>query len=322
MVGFGLRQPISDLLQMNDIVEKQNAEKQLRRLAAQRQLYSKAKDIFGGQLVLGGPIAFMCAITALAVPRVEGYVAACGIVITLLDLLWLEPWQRRLKEHAARIQEIFDCDVLQLSWNDIKVGKKPDAELVKEQADRYFKHVQKPLPLSNWYPTVVGALPIEMARIVCQRSNCWWDSNQRKHYATLVVATLAAICLSILVVGLIGGLTLEKFFLVIVAPLLPAVVIGIRQYSDQMEAAERLDKLKEHAEELWAAAIQPHTEPDLATKSRFLQDEIFENRRKSPFVFDLIFRRLRNSYEDQMNYSAEALAAEAKRVMGLRNRLA
>jgi hypothetical protein len=304
---------------MNDITSKQNSEKQLRRLAAQRQLYSTAKGIFGVQLVLGGPIAVTCAITALAIPSVEGYVAVCGVVITLVDLFWLEPWQKRLRERAARIQEIFDCDVLQLSWNDIKVGSKPDTELVKEQADKYFKYVQNPLPLSNWYPTVVGSLPVDMARIVCQRSNCWWDSNQRKHYATLVVATLAVICLSILVVGLIGGLTLEKFFLVIVAPLLPAVVIGIRQYSDQMEAAERLDKLKEHAEELWAAAIQPHSAPDLATKSRFLQDEIFENRRKSPFVFDWIFRRLRNAYEDQMNYSAETLAAEAKRVMGVIN---
>ncbi|MBI4809641.1 MAG: hypothetical protein HY799_11925 [Nitrosomonadales bacterium] len=57
----------------------------------------------------------------------------------------------------------------------------------------------------------------------------------------------------------------------------------------------------------------------MATKSRFLQDEIFENRRKSPFVFDWIFRRLRNAYEDQMNYSAEMLAAEAKRVIDVIN---
>jgi len=193
---------------MNDILKKQNSEKQLRRLAAQRQLYSTAKRIFGAQLVLGGPIAVICAITALAIQSVEGYVAAWGVLITLLDLLWLEPWQKRLRERAARIQEIFDCDVLQLSWNDIKVGSKPDTELVKEQADKYFQYVQNPLPLSNWYPTVVGSLPVDMARIVCQRSNCWWDSNQRKHYATLLVATLAVICLSILVVGLIGGLTL------------------------------------------------------------------------------------------------------------------
>ena len=123
----------------------------------------------------------------------------------------------------------------------------------------------------------------------------------------------------ILGIGLIGGLTLEKFFLVIVAPLLPAVVIGIRQYSDQMEAAERLDKLKEHANELWTAACQHYPVSDSAIKSRFLQDEIFENRRKSPFVFDWVFRRVRNSYEDQMNYSAERLADEAIRAVGIVN---
>lgn len=304
---------------MNDITEIQNSEKQLRRLAAQRQLYSTAKRIFVAQLILGGPIAVTCSISALALPVVEGYVAVWAVLITLCDLFWLEPWQKRLKDRAARIQEVFDCDVLNLSWNDIKVGKKPDAELVKEQADKYFKHVQNSMPLSNWYPVVVGSLPIDMARIVCQRSNCWWDSKQRKHYAILIVATLAVICSVILGVGFIGGLTLEKFFLVIVAPLLPAVVIGIRQYSDQMEAAERLDKLKEHADELWAAACQPFPASDLAIKSRFLQDEIFENRRKSPFVFDWIFRRVRNSYEDQMNYSAEQLVDEARKAVSVVN---
>lgn len=304
---------------MNDIAAMQNSEKQLQRLAAQRQLYSTAKRIFGAQLVLGGPVAVICAILALALPVVEGYVASWGVAITLCDLFWLDPWQKRLKDQAARIQEAFDCDVLNLSWNSIKVGAKPDIELVKEQADKYFKNTKNPLPLSNWYPVVVGSLPMELARIVCQRSNCWWDSKQRKHYAILIVVTLAVICSVILGVGFIGGLTLERFFLVIVAPLLPAIVIGIRQYSDQMEAAERLDKLKEHADELWAAACQSHPASDLAIKSRFLQDEIFENRRKSPFVFDWIFRRVRNSYEDQMNYSAEQLVDEARKAVSVVN---
>ena len=300
---------------MNNIPVEQNTQKQLQRLAAQRYLYSTAKRIFGAQILLGGPVAVACSIAALALPSVKGYVAVWGVTIAICDLFWLDPWQKRLRNLAAKIQEVFDCDVLSLPWNTIKVGNKPDIELVKEQADKYFKHVRNPFPLSNWYPIVVGSLPIELARIVCQRSNCWWDSKQRKHYAIYIVVILAAICLAILGVGLIGGLTIEKFSLVVVAPLLPAITIGIRQYREQMEAADRLDKLKEHADKLWSDVCRPDPAPDLAVKSRFLQDEIFENRKRSPFIFDWIFGRVRNNYEDQMNYSAEELAAMAKKVV-------
>jgi hypothetical protein len=115
---------------MNDISKLQNEPRQLQRLAAQRQLYSTAKKIFGIQLLLGGPVAIGWSLTVVATPEVRGFAAVWGALISFADLLWLTPWQKRLRERAARIQEAFDCDVLQLSWNDIKVGRSPDPELV------------------------------------------------------------------------------------------------------------------------------------------------------------------------------------------------
>ena len=42
---------------MNDVAKSQNEPRQFERLAAERQLYSTAKRIFGIQLLLGGPVA-------------------------------------------------------------------------------------------------------------------------------------------------------------------------------------------------------------------------------------------------------------------------
>jgi hypothetical protein len=122
---------------MNDIAKSQNEPRQLQRLAAQRQLYSTAKRIFGIQLLLGGPIAIGWSLAVVASPELKGFAAVWGALVSFSDVLWLTPWQKRLRERAARIQEAFDCDVLQLPWNDIKTGKPPDPELIKEQADKY-----------------------------------------------------------------------------------------------------------------------------------------------------------------------------------------
>jgi hypothetical protein len=98
----------------------------------------------------------------------------------------------------------------------------------------------------------------------------------------------------------------------IAAPLSPALLLGNRQFSEQLEAASRVDKLKEHAERLWRDALAGAPESEISARSRRLQDEILEHRRRSPLVFDAIFKRLRRDFEIRMNHGARELAAEAK----------
>ena len=202
-------------------------------------------------------------------------------------------------------------------WNNIKTGNWPDAELVKEQSDKHRKRAPEMPPLENWYAPVVGELSWDLARIVCQRSNCWWESKQRRRYTVWIVGGLVAVGVAALGLGLVGGLTVEKLFLAIIAPLMPAVILGVRQWTEHSEAATRLDKLKEHAERLWADAFNHLNSTELLSKSRALQDEIFESRKRSPLVFDWIFRRLRNEYEAQMNHGAQELVDDAKRRLGV-----
>jgi SMODS-associating 4TM effector domain len=302
---------------MNAIPLAQNEPRQIERLAAQRRLYSVAKRILGVEVLLGAPLAIAWSILAMNFAPARGYAAFWGVLVSMSDVLWLDPWQKRLREQAAKVQELFDCDVLQLPWNDIRVGSRPDPEVIKEHYDKYKKNASRISPLNNWYPTVVGNLPLPIARIVCQRSNCWWDSKQRRTYAIWVVTGAVFTIVAILGVGLVGGLTIEKLFLAIVVPLTPAIILAIRQYSEQMEAANRLEKLKEHTERIWSAALGLPVAQDTIVASRSLQDEIYENRKKSPLVFDWIFRHLRGDYESRMKHGATAYAEEAQRKLGI-----
>lgn len=298
---------------MNNITTEQNSDKQLQRLAAQRNLYATAKTVFGWQVFFGGPVAVATAFWIIFNPSYKGYAAAWGIAVALCDLFWLTPWQKRLRDSAARIQEAFDCDVLELPWNTLKAGKHPDPELVKEQSERYKRWQDKMPPLDNWYSVAVGELPLHVGRLACQRSNCWWDSKQRRRYAIWIIFFVVLIFAVVLGALFSGGLTIEDFVLKVAAPLAPALLLGLRQFSEQTEAATRLDKLKDHSEAIWKQALARKSKADVTALSRSLQDEIFENRRKSPLVFDGIFKRLRCDYEIQMNHGVAHFVEEAKK---------
>lgn len=294
------------------ISEAQNAEKQLQRLAAQRQLYATAKLVFGCQVVLGGPIAIIGVIFVLIRPEFKVYVATWGLLVAFCDLFWLTPWQRALRGNAAKIQEAFDCDVLGLKWNDLKAGKHPDPELVKAQSTRYERWADRMPTLKNWYSPCVDELPLHIGRIICQRANCWWDSTQRRQYAAWIVGIVTSIFVVICGFSLIGGASLEGLLLKGILPLAPGLMIGLRQFAEQREAADRLDRLKDHCGTLWKEALSGKSKLVLTDMSRNLQDEILENRREAPPVLDLIFKRLRKDYEVSMNHAADHYVSEAK----------
>lgn len=303
---------------INMISTKQNAARQIDRLAANRQLYATAKRIFGWQVFIGGPVAVICAAIALLRPDLKGPIAAWSLAVVVLDLFWLVPWQKSLKRSAAGIQEEFDCDVLGLNWNDLKAGKRPDPELVRRESEKYQRWSKRMPSLEDWYPPRVDELPIEVGRIVCQRANCWWDATQRRKYAAWLLGTVVIISIIICALALSHEASFESLILLGFTPLLPALLIALRQNIEQREAADRLDKLKEHCGVLWKAALSGKSKTALNEASRNLQDEILDNRRKAPPVLDFVFKRLRDTYNADMNYAAEQLISEAKTALKIR----
>lgn len=299
------------------IGDAQNTDKQLHRLAAQRQLYATAKQVFVWQAIIAGPVAITGAVFVLLRPEFKVYVASWGLLVACCDLFWLTPWQKSLRGAAARIQEAFDCDVLGLKWNNLKAGKHPDPELVKAQSTKYEKWADTMPTLKNWYSPRADELPLHIGRIICQRSNCWWDSTQRRHYAAWLVGIVALIFVVVCGLALSVGASLESLLLKGILPLAPALLIALRQFSEQREAADRLDKLKDHCDTLWKDALSGKSKSALTDMSRNLQDEILDNRRKAPPVLDFIFKRLRNEYEASMNHAADHYVTEAKAALNI-----
>ncbi len=104
------------------ILLKQNEDVELKRLAAQRQLYSEEKYLIGIQfwLAFGGSLGIL---TWKSIdPSSATQAAAVGILISLVDCLVLQHLRGKCRKNAAKIQEQFDCSVLDLSWNQELIG--------------------------------------------------------------------------------------------------------------------------------------------------------------------------------------------------------
>lgn len=292
------------------IIQRQELLENIELLAAQRNIYSRAKNIIGVQMMLSAPIAICATIITIMKPDLKGYIALWGILVVVFDLFVFTPWVKKLRDNAARIQELFDTKVLGLDWNEISVGKRPEPELVHEEAEKHGMEAEKIAGLKRWYPIIIDKVPEICGIIISQRSNVWWDARMRRKYTFSIRVILVSIALGLIGYGLYEKKDLFEFLAYIVAPLASTYVFGYRQMMEHGDAADRLDKLIEFSEKIWSDAMAGKDDATLMLKCRALQDQIFDHRKKNPPIFDFLFRWFRDGNETLMNKGAETLVSE------------
>jgi hypothetical protein len=252
----------------------------------------------------------MGAFSALVWPDVKGVVAFASIVITIIDVTVFDQFQKAIIKTAAKMQEQFDCTVLQLPWENFTVGAKVDPETIHAASSKWLAGQLDP-KLRDWYPPIVGQVPLHLARIICQRTNLWYDSKLRRQYGGGVLGVTIGLTLLLVVFGLIRGLTIDAFVLTVLAPAAPIVIWGVREYLRQRDATEVLDRVRSEAEALWERAkTGACSEPECTIQSRQFQNAIYERRSTSPLIFDWIYEIQRPRLEDQMNRSAKEFVRE------------
>ena len=129
------------------------------------------------------------------------------------------------------------------------------------------------------------------------------------------------LCVIVMTVALVKGLTVGNFLLVVVAPLLPAIGWIIREFRGQNDAIRRKDILKRYAEELWTDTIKKQMPvEEIERKSRGLQDQIYNNRCSNPLILDAFYKSLLPKNEGQMNRSAKELIVYGMFSLGVNTR--
>ena len=296
---------------INDIPKKQNEQTQLNRLAAQRNNYSEAKLVQLFQLIITIPGTVLFSIVVLLNPSFAVWQALFGLFAVLVELP-LKIYQTSLKRQAAKIQELFDCEVLQLEWNYLGIGAKPDVETIIESSDKIKRTKLNIDLLKNWYSPSVVELPIHLARIICQRTNLRWDSQLRRWYSKRALAVSFGVIGLLFLFSLLNQISFVRFVLTVLTPSIPVFLWGFKEYRDHSEVAEEQERFKSYIEEFWQDAITSKlSEHQILIRSRELQDEIFILRRDNPLIFDQIYRYFKSKYEIYASQGAEELVKEA-----------
>ncbi|NID13677.1 S-4TM family putative pore-forming effector [Fibrivirga algicola] len=295
---------------MNHIPTRQNEQKQLERLAAQRELYSAAKVYHGWQIILNVVAPITLSVAAIIWTSMAPWAAAFGLLVVFFDSTLLEPATKKKRTKAAKIQELFDCDVFELPASPLKTVDDITVEEVLTYYDAHRKIPTNIEKIKDWYPISVGSLPLSIGRLICQRSNCWWDSRLRERYSSYMQTAGYIVTVVIVLAGIAAKLSFTNVVLV-ASVLSPFFQFCMKQNTEQREAAQRLNELANYAKCVWSTAFS-HDEAFAFESSRRLQDEIFEHRSKSPVILDFFYNWLRDKDEDLMNRSAEIMIKDAQ----------
>lgn len=282
-----------------NINERQNSDLNLKRLAAQRQLYSEAKKLVVVQFILSGLFVVVLSIVGNIVDgKFLPYIILAAIVIIFIDELFLSNKIYGVRVDAARIQEEFDCDVLQLPRNNIKIANGSMLEMIQDKARKYISKHHNYNELLNWYPGI-DETDNKYYRLICQATNCWWNQALRKKSSEFLFIVISIVFVALIVISLIKGFTVATFLMAVVSPILPAVVLFYKTNRDNSKAVNNLNHMKGKIDEiiLKAKSGNFYSEEKLISDSRRLQDMIFDNRSLSPLIPDRLYFKHRNQYE-------------------------
>ncbi len=311
----------ASLAMTNQITVRQETPGMLRLLLARGRIYDEAERIQVTQVAVAAIAPVLGAMAGLAFAGLRPWVAALAVAAALLDAAWLDRALKGRLRLAAGVSELFDCEVLEMPWNDFVAGKRPEPEVVNAAAAASNR---KQNTLRGWYaPQEIGSLPITLARLVCQRENLWYNSSLRRRGGTVLVCAASVAVGLLWFAGLALGLSLRDFVITLIVPVSPLATWAMRERFRQGDTADALEQIKSAAEAFWEDALRSGTSDEQgARRSREFQDAIFLRRVASPLPLPWLYRRLRTSMEQEMSAGAADLvrqAAEMSRAAARKN---
>lgn len=292
------------------IAARQNEPGNIDRMAAARQLYSRAKRAWTLRMLGSIGIAAASPFVALWAEHAGEWLGAIAGGWIVISRFLARPYEHSVATRAADIQEGFDVKVLEVPWNPA-LGAPPPVQLVVSAARRHFKRNadKRRAALADWYADTGTVTPPHDA-LMCQRANLGWSGRLHAEWATLLIIALVVWAVVGIVVGIVEEFSLSRYLVALLLPSLPALVDAIdvseehRRHVRRRAAAERTA----HAE--WDAAMAG-TKPLVLADVRLIQDSIWQLRREPIRVPNWYYELRKGAFETDMRTSASTLLSEA-----------
>lgn len=298
------------------IIEKENLSVNIERLAAQREMYSLGKTYFNLQLIFNVLITVLLLVVGLLLNhfceiKIDWIRIFYAFTILLIDNLVITSLINQLRQKASSVQELFDCDVLNIEWNKILVGEKPHNEEVNKFYKKYLSRVKDLSNLKNWYAISIGETNTNAAKLICQRSNFYYDFALRNYFIRFVIGIAVALLIIIVFSSCLNDVSTRTLFVSGLFPYLPILSMALRLYNEHTISIKNLESLKSAINSAWSNLLKKEVVSEQTIRQ--IQDKIFLNRKSNPLIPDKMYSKLRSSLEEQMYYSVSLLVEEYKK---------
>lgn len=233
----------------NSIFERQNEQRFIDMLSAQRHLYNVAKRWNTVQICFCVIIVIIVNFLKLfwskntislsvSYEEIIHWITIYGVLALLLQNCLVSK-VAAYKLLAAKIQQLFDCNLFQLQWNSALCDDKPQPEDISRNIGK--EDVDK---LHDWYSLEIQPLTEELAALVCMRTNVYYDYGIRKKYKIGIDFIIGTIIFGSLIVFGIQNANLWDIVVNGIVPLLPATKWLYDVHKQNTTNLKSLEKLK------------------------------------------------------------------------------
>lgn len=278
----------------NGIGKRQNEEKSIAMLAAQRQLYSDVGALDSLNFVLSVILPVLFAILKeCGTQWLWLKCLSCVLSIAMLFLSRLIVRTRKNKKSiAASIQLAFDLYVFQMPWDDKLFGKQENINpIVAEKSLKILKNENEKNKLINWYTPIVNDMPLEEGIFTCQKENHNWDTGIRKRYKTIAIVAITFIVTIFFVIGFVRNDPFQDW--IITAVIILPMLIWLR------------DVICDLNDDIYRLKEMEHTINSVTNKSmdelQVLQKNITEHRKLALKIPNCFYKIFKNNDEDRQH---------------------
>ncbi len=275
----------------NGITQRQNEDKYITYLAAQKQLYTEVKRLNNVGILFSVVLPVFFAAFQIIVSD-DTYLNAASYLFSIAGMivsLTLETYMTQKKETAAKIQQLFDVYVYQMPWDDRLFGVRRDLTyIVAEKSHLLLRKAGQRERLVNWYTPEAGNVDLLKGIFMCQKENYYWDVGLRKKFRSASCAVIVFLTVIIFSIGIVRdesvAMLLWRFAFVL--PMLQWLFETVRQLNADIGNLAGLDEL-----------ITSPSAKDM-DDLQLIQSRIYMHRKSCLVIPDKFYQMFKNNDED------------------------
>lgn len=275
----------------NGIAGRQNEEKSIAMLAAQRQIYNDAKKYDWILITLSVWLPFSLSIILIFTESES--LTLFSYILSLVSMvcsMLLSSYIKKKKELAGFIQQKFDTYTYKMTWDNrvFGVDKNVNHEIAI-YSEKILGNDSEKARLYNWYTPIVDEKSLVTGILACQRENFSWDVGLRKRFRFASILTIVILCLTIVTIGIYLNETIYKLIwrFAFVVPMLQWILTTVKQINDDIKKLNELDG--------YINSTEIKSMQDL----QYIQKLIYEHRKQCFGIPNFFYLAFKDSDEDR-----------------------